>query len=107
MFYFTDISGVLQMKPDFTDLLGILVDIDYDWEKIGIALKVEHRVLADLLPSREDNTVKLARVLRNWMDKMPTNITWEVVLTAVEGPIVKHPSTAKKIRKLLATIQVR
>ena len=94
------------MKPDFTDLLGILVDIDYDWEKIGIALKVEQRVLADLFTSREDNTFKLARVLRNWMDKMPTNITWEVVLTAVKGPIVKHPSTAMKIRKFLATMQV-
>ena len=95
------------MKPDFTDLLGILVDIDYDWEKIGTALKVEHRVLADLLPSREDNTVKLSRVLRSWMDKMPTNIKWEVVLTAVEGSIVKHPSIAMKIRKFLATMQVR
>ena len=95
------------MKPDFTDLLGILVDVDYDWEKIGIALKVEDRVLADLFTSREDNTVKLSRVLRSWMDKMPTNITWKVVLTAIEGQIVKHPSTAMKIRKVLATMRVR
>ena len=51
------------MKPDFTDLLSILVDIDYDWEEIGIALKADHCVLADLFPSREDNTFKLARVL--------------------------------------------
>ena len=95
------------MKPDFTDLLGILVDIDCDWKKIGIALKVEHRVLADLFTSREDNTAKLAEVLRSWMDKMPTNITWEVVLTAVKGPIVKHPSTAMKMQKFLATMQVQ
>ena len=94
------------MKPDFTDLLSILVDIDYCWEKIGIALKVEHRVLADLFLRCEDNTFKLARVLRSWMDQMPTNITWEEVLTAIEGPIVKHPSTSVKIRKFLATSQI-
>ena len=94
------------MKPDFTDLLGMLVDIDYCWEKIGIALKVEHRVLADLFPRHEDNTFKLARVLRSWMNQMPTNITWEVVLTAIEGPIVKHSSTSVKIRKFLATSQI-
>ena len=95
------------MKPDFTDLLGILVDIDYDWEKIGIALKVEHRVLTDLFTSHVDNTIKLSRVLRSWMDKMPTNITWEMVLAAVEDPIVEHPSTAMKIRKFLATMQIQ
>ena len=100
-------STVLQKKPDFKNLLGILVDINYDWEKIGIALEVENCVLTGLLPSREDNTFKLTRVLRSWMDKMPTSITWEVVLKAVEGSIVKSPSTAMKIRKFLATMQVQ
>ena len=95
------------MKPDFNDLLNILVDIDYCWEKIGNALKVEDRVLAGLHPSNEDNTFKLTRVLRSWIEEMPTNITWEVVLAAIEGKIVKRPSTAMKIRKFLATMQVQ
>ena len=33
--------------------------------------------------------------------------TWNVVLTSVEGPIVKNPSTAMKIRQFLAKTEVK
>ena len=32
--------------------------------------------------------------------------TWNVVLTSVKGPIIKNPSTAMKIRQLLAKTEV-
>ena len=41
------------------------------------------------------------------MDTFPSRSTWDVVLAAVEGPVVKHPSTALKIRKFLAKPEVQ
>ena len=83
------------------------MDIDFEWDKIGIALEVEHSVLGALRWNNEDNTAKLITVLRSWLNTFPSTCTWDVVLTAVEGPIVKHPSTAMKIRQFLAKPQVQ
>ena len=87
--------------------MSLLTDIEYEWDEIGIALEVEDRVLRGLNRSHEDNTTKLITVLRSWMDTFPSRSTWDVVLAAVEGPIVKHPDTALTIRKFLAKPEVQ
>ena len=86
--------------------MGLLTDIEYEWYKIGTALEVEDRVLGGLIQNNDDNTTKLIKVLRSWMDTSPSSSTWDVVLAAVEGPIVKRSSTALKIRKFLAKPEV-
>ena len=68
---------------------------------------MENRVIGGLRRSPDDNTTKLIAVLQSWMDAFPSTCTWNVVLTAIEGPIVKHPSTAKKIRQFLAKREVQ
>ena len=103
----TDITCIAEEQPKFLDLLNLLVDIEYDWDKIGIALEVENRVLGGLRRSNDDNTTKLIAVLRSWMDAFPLTCTWNVVLTAVEGPVLKRPSTAMKIRQFLAKANVQ
>lgn len=72
-----------------------------------MALEVENRLLGDLRRSNDDNTAKLIAVLRSWMDTFPATCTWNVVLLAIGGPIVKHPSTALKIRHFLAKTEVQ
>ena len=101
-----DLTCILKKKPKLVELVNLLTDIEYEWDKIGIALEVEDRVLGGLNRSHDDNTAKLITVLRSWMDTFPSSSTWDVVLAAVEGPIVKHPSTALKIRKFLAKPEV-
>ena len=88
-------------------MLNLLTDIEYDWDKIGVALEVENRVLGGLRRSNDDNTAKLIAVLRSWMDTFPSTCTWNVVLNAIEGPVVKRPSTAMKIRDFLAKTEVQ
>ena len=103
----TDITHIAEKQPKFLDLLSLLTDIEYDWDKIGVALEVENRFLGGLRRSNEDNTAKLIAVLQSWMDAFKSSCTWNVVLTAVEGPVVKHPSTAMKIRQFLAKKEVQ
>ena len=95
------------MKPELTDLLGLLADINYEWETIGVALKVRRDVLGGLRSSCESNTVKMIRVVETWIDAIPSKFSWLTVIEAVEGPIVNRPSTAMKIRQYLAKPEVQ
>ena len=89
------------MKPDFDDLINLLAVIKNEWEKIGIALKVEESDLGDVR-QKQDSTIKLIGVIRTWQNTMPTEITWNVVIKAIEGPIVNHRATGMEIRKFLS-----
>ena len=101
--YTLDIDDLLDKKPRRRDLVTLLADIDYKWEKIGTALDVPEKVLGSLRRSIvDDDTIKLIRVIGNWFDTMPTEVTWKTILTAIEGPIVKHCATGMKIREFLA-----
>ena len=59
-------------------------------------------VLGSCTQSNEEDGNKLATVLESWVDTMVTDVTWETVIAAVEGPIVNHKSTAVRIRDFLA-----
>ena len=102
-----DLTCILKKKPKLVELVSLLTEIEYEWDKIGIALEVQDRVLGGLNRSNDSNTAKLITVLRSWMDTFPSSSTWDVVVAAVEGPIVKHPSIAIKIRKFLAKPEVQ
>ena len=102
IFLFVDISEILKKEPSITDLLGLLTDIKHEWKKIGWALEVERGVLGSCTHSNEEDGNKLATVLESWVDTVVTDVTWETVIAAVEGPIVNHKSTAVRIRDFLA-----
>ena len=80
----------------------MLTDIKYEWKKIGWALEVGRGVLGSCTHNNEDDDNKLSTVIEIWVDTMVTDVTWETVIAAVEGPIVKHKSTSGKIRYFLA-----
>ena len=104
--HFTDISPLLKKQPNLRDLLSLLADIEHEWHKIGLALEVEERVLAKCTRSNEDDGDKLYKVIKSWNSTMTTENTWENIIDAVEGPIVKHKATAAKIREFLAKPEV-
>ena len=88
------------------DLLSLLTDIEHEWHKIGLAIEVEQRVLAQCTRSNVDDGMKLYNVIENWTTTMTTETTWQTIIDAVEGPIVKHKAIAAKIRKFLAEQEV-
>ena len=68
---------------------------------------MERSVLQGCSNSPEDDGNKLMTVIYSWVDTMPTDVTWEVVIVAVQSPIVAHNSTAMKMREFLAKPDVR
>ena len=67
-------------------------------------MDVQSSVLCGLQHSNEDNRVKLIRVIRSWLDTMSTEITWNVIIKIIEGPIVNNCTTGMKICKSLAQL---
>ena len=63
-------------------------------------------VLGSCTHNNEDDGNKLDTVIESWVDTMVTDVTWETVIAAVEGPIVNHKSTAVKIHDFLANPDV-
>ena len=106
-FCITDITQLLKKEPNLTDLFTLLADIEYEWHNIGVALEVELNVLESCDRSSKDDSYKLFKVIKTWTTSMTSEVTWEAVIAAVESPIVKHKSTAVKIRMFLAKPEVR
>ena len=107
IFCIIDITQLLKKEPNLTDLLILLADIEYEWHNIGVALEVEQNVLESCYRSNENNSYKLFKVINSWMTSMTSEVTWEAVIAAVESRIVKHKSTAVKMRTFLAKPEVR
>ena len=59
-------------------------------------------VLGNCTHSYDNDGNKLITVIESWVDTMVTDVTWETVIAAVQGPIVNHKSTAVKICDFLA-----
>ena len=97
----------MKKEPNLTDLLTLLADIEYEWQKIGIALEVKQSVLESCDRSNKDDGYKLLKVIKTWKTSMTSEVTWETVIAAVESPIVKHNSTAVKMRMFLAKPEVQ
>ena len=93
---------MLTRKPHIHDLLYLLAEIDYSWSKIGFALYVDNNIIQGLYTQNEDNITKLTKVLNKWIDSQSCPVTWENIITAVEGPIVgNYKSIGDKIREHL------
>ena len=105
--FITDIPRLLKKEPNLTDLLTLLANIEHEWHKIGIALEVKHSVLESCDRSNKDDGYKLFKVIKTWTTSMTSEVTWEAIIAAVESPIVKHKSTAVKMRMFLAKPEVQ
>ena len=85
------------MAPDEHTLINLLADVSNKWEEIGLALKVTQNFLGGLSSNLADN-VKLARVIKNWINTQSSPVTWETVISAMEGTIVQNTKKANEIR---------
>ena len=58
--------------------------------------------MKDLDVSRDQATVKLCKVINKWITSGDQSlITWETVISAIEGPIVDNKKKADEIREYL------
>ena len=71
-----------------------------------MSLKVFRHVLNHLRLSSESNIVKLDQVIHTWIITGSCPVTWETVIVAIEGPLIKNIEVAKEIRKHLANAEL-
>lgn len=75
-----------------------MADLSARWNMIGLALRVDSNTLEGLSQSPKENVNKLADVIETWISTQSSPVTWETVILAIEGPLVKHKDKANKIR---------
>ena len=93
---------ILRKSPGKLELLSILADINDKWYFIGLELKIPQSTLNGLTTNPQDNVYKLEQVIETWINTTDEKlVTWEIVLTAIEGPIINNRNKAGKIRQFL------
>ena len=92
----------MKKAPTKHELLNLLADISNLWYEIGSSLNVSHDVLDDLMTSAKNRKYKLAQVIHSWLTTTESHlVTWETVIDAIKGPIVKHIKKATEIHQHL------
>ena len=97
----SDITSILKETPNEDELIYLLLDIDDNWDSIGVSLEVHHDILDDLKHGQDDNINKLRKIFKISRDTQPFPLTWETVITAIESDIVDNSKKAKEIRRYL------
>ena len=96
------ILEIFKRPPNLRDLSKRLMDVDNQWEDIGIALSIPQAHLDRLKHSSYSDSGKLFEVLTIWKSiAEPHLFTWETVIAAIEGPIVNNKRKADEIRQYL------
>ena len=62
-----------------------------------MALNVKQNFLHGLSKSLDSNEIKLTKVIENWMNTQSSPVTWETVISAIEG-FVNNKSKADELR---------
>ena len=93
--------AILKEAPDKSDLLDLLANISNKWYEVGLGFKVGHNNLESLKKEVETNVTKLSKVIECWISTQSSSVTWETVISVIEGPIVNNKTKANEIRKHL------
>ena len=92
----------MKNAPTKHELLKLLAGISNLWRHIGLALPVSDRVLDSLDQRKDSDVIKLSIVIDSWLTSTrPSLVTWETVITAIQGPIVNHVEKANEINQHL------
>ena len=70
-------------------LLKLLSSVTAEWPEIGDLLGVEPNTIEGLCISNFSNKVKMSKMLQSWLDKEPTPVTWDNIISVIEGPLQK------------------
>ena len=94
LMHFTD------TKPDKYMFLNLLSPVSAQWDEIGGLLGVDPNTINGLHTSNLSNQVKLDKMLQSWFNMGPTPVTWNNIISVLEGPL-KNKSLANEICKTL------
>ena len=81
-------------------LVELLVPIQNKFAEIALALNVPDYVHQTSSTTKSDK-IKLKEVLQSWIESKGVDATWEVLIAAVEGPIVENKVIGDELRHFL------
>ena len=87
-------------KPRKHELLKLLSSTTARWQELGDLIGVDSDIIEGLRFSNQSNYVKMSGMLQSWLDNEPTPVTWDNIISVLDGPLQKK-SVADKIRKFL------
>ena len=97
----SDITSIFKESPVDHDLHNLFSVINDKWYEIGLTLQVHCNVLDDLKHSQKNDIDKLDEIIKIWKDTQSSPVTWETMITAIEGPKFNNKNIADKIRQHL------
>ena len=98
---------ILKEAPEPDELLNLLADVDAQWYEIGLVLKIPKNDLEKIIPQQLQvgggGGTKLRQVIDEWVkrDDNKSPVTWETVISAFEGPVLRNRKKANEIRQHL------
>ena len=81
-------------------LLTLLSRVSAQWDEIGCLLGVDTNTINGLHTLNLTNQVKLDKMLQSWFNNEPTPVTWNNIISILEGPL-NNKSLANEICKSL------
>ena len=100
--FFVEISSFLNQIPKEYQLRYLLADISSKWREIGLALGISDNDLDNISTVVPDNMSKLCKMITKWIETQSSPVTWDMIIFAIEGPIVNNKMKANEIREFLA-----
>ena len=76
-------------KPEKHVLLRLLSSITAEWQEMGDLLGVDPDTIEGLCISNFSNKVKMSKMLQSWLDKEPTPVMWDNIISVIGGPLQK------------------
>ena len=78
----------------------MLSSVTAKWQEMGGLLGVDTNTIDGLCYSNFTDEVKMSKMLQSWLDNKPTPVTWDHLITVIEGPL-QLKSLAVEIRQFL------
>ena len=82
-------------------LLNLLANISNNWYDIGLGFGIDQNNLESIKNEMGSDNTKLSKVIECWISTQSSTVTWETVISVIEGPIVNNRTKANEIRKHL------
>ena len=93
--------AILKEAPDKNVLLNLLANISNNWYVIGLGFDIGHNNLESINNEMGRDITKLSKVIECWISTQSSPVTWETVISVIEGHIVNNKIKANEIRKHL------
>ena len=78
----------------------MLSSVAAKWQEMGGLLGVDSNTINSLCYSNFTDEVKMSKMLQSWLNNEPTPVTWDHLITVIEGPL-QLKSLAVEIRQFL------